>query len=481
MSDRVTRKRAAQLSAVVTRSLEAIVAFITIAVLHPYGFVGTGPLWYTLLGVVYLGLLQQPAVIRGIRIGPLRRWRSAALGLHFIAVAWIIYSLGWGPVLPLAFAMFLTHHIRIEGSSLWRPALVWMVACIAVGQTGIALGWIFCYLPDTEAQIAGLLGLLLTGLFIRAYGQATAERERAEAAVRDREERFRILVQDSLDVLSVIDEHGHPSYLSPGISKVTGFPVEHYDRGGYAGHIHPDDLPVMLGALDLINADPASHQTIQVRIRHANGQWRWMEATLRDFRDKPAVGGIVTTFRDVTERREIQERLNYEARHDRLTGLLNRAAFLDTVEQMPAAPAVLFIDLDGFKPINDTHGHRYGDAILVAVASLLHSQISDLTDLAGRLGGDEFAIALTSPATAARAVEVADRLLEAMTLPISVDGRVLEIGASIGIAVPAAGETIADLLHQADLAMYAAKRRGTHDAQLYDPDVVEESLQVART
>ncbi|WP_433360262.1 diguanylate cyclase domain-containing protein [Actinoplanes sp. CA-142083] len=458
------------LKAFVTRTFEPLIAIPVVAVLHPYGYVGVAPLWFTLLPLFLFGAFQQPRVLR--LLSPV-----LAACLHVLAVGWIIYVLGWGPVLPLAFALVVTHHLRRAGAAVWRPAVCWMFACIVAGQAGIALGWVHSYLPATQAQIAGFLGLLLTGMFIRALGQSAEQRETAEATLRDREERFRILVQDSLDVLSVLDELGRPTYLSPAIRQVTGFPVEYYDDGGYGAHVHPDDLDALTSALGVIYADPGSQQTVQVRIRHASGDWRWMEATLRDFRDKPAVGGVVTTFRDVTERRAIQDQLAYEARHDQLTGLINRAAFLDSVEHMPAAPAVLFIDLDGFKPINDTHGHRYGDAVLIAVAGILRRCISG-ADLAGRLGGDEFAIALASPS---HALEVADAILAALRAPITVDGRLLEIRASVGIAVPDNEASVADLLHRADLAMYAAKRRGTHDAQLYDPDVVEESLQVARS
>jgi diguanylate cyclase (GGDEF)-like protein/PAS domain S-box-containing protein len=471
----VTRKPAGN-KPFLARAFEPLIAVVVIAILHPLGWAGPSSLWFTLAPLVLIIILAEPPAVAWMRRGP---WASTPAIVNVVLCGWIIYALGWGPVLPLVFALVVTYQIGSVGALVWRPVMIWSAGTIAAGQAGIALGVIECYLPNRLAQPAGLLGLVLTAMFIRAIGRGAEEREAAEARLRDREERFRILVQDSADVLSVLGPDGTPTYISPAVARLTGYPAEHYDLdGGYPLHVHPDDIPTVVDALRRVTSEPQGI-TYNVRVRHRDDSWRWTEITLRDFRDKPAVGGLVATIRDITERREAQDLLAYEARHDHLTGLMNRSAFLAEIEQMERLPAVLFIDLDGFKPINDTHGHRYGDAVLVAVARVLEQSISG-TDLAGRLGGDEFAVALATPATAARAVAVADGILAAMIEPITVDGRVLRVRASIGIAVPKPGTGVTDLLHQADLAMYAAKRRGTHDAQLYDPGVVEESLQPAR-
>lgn len=418
----------------------------------------------------------------GIRASDVSALVTRSLAAHLLLVACVAYGMGWGPVLAPALALVVVRHIRRSGASVWQPAVLWSAGCVLAGQAGIALGWVHTWLLPVNSQVAGAFGLLLTVVFIRAVGQFAEQRERAEARLADREERFRILVQDSTDVLSVLDENGEPSYLSPAIERVTGFPPEHYRHGGYAGHVHPDDMPGLTDALTRVYADPGSEHIALARIQHADGDWRWMESTLRDFRDKPAVGGVVATFRDVTERLRAQERLAYDAEHDELTGLINRATFRRELDRLAAKgepPAVLFVDLDDFKPINDTYGHRYGDEVLVAVAGKLRRSISG-ADLAARIGGDEFAIALTPPACPDRAAAVAERLLAEMSAPVTVDGEVFVVRASVGIAVPEDGRTaVADLLHRADLAMYAAKRRGTHDAQLYSPAVGEESLQVA--
>jgi diguanylate cyclase (GGDEF)-like protein/PAS domain S-box-containing protein len=481
MGQGVTGIRARDVATLVRHAWEPLAAIPTMAVLHAYGLVGVLPLWLTLLPLVLVSLVLQPGVQRRIERGPLGRWRYTTACLHIVLVTAIVYVVGWGPILPVAFALVSAHRIRMDGPAVWRPAVVTTVIGVLFCQAGIAAGWIFTYLPPVQAQSAGLFGMMLTVLFISAHGRAAAERDRAEAALADSEERFRILVQDSHDVNCVLDEQGNPIYLSPAIERVTGYPPEYYRTGGYAGHLHPDDLPGLGDALARLYADPDREQVYQFRLLHRDGGWRWMEATLRDFRDRPAVAGVVSAFRDVTERKRFEQRLAYEAEHDQLTGLVNRATFLRELERRATGgrpPAVLFVDLDGFKDINDTYGHRYGDAVLEAVADMLRRSISG-ADLAGRLGGDEFAVALTPPphtgpsGHADLAASVADHLLAELASPVTVDGRMLQVRASIGIAVPDdAGTAAADLLHRADLAMYAAKRRGNHDAEFYDPAVV---------
>jgi diguanylate cyclase (GGDEF)-like protein len=219
-----------------------------------------------------------------------------------------------------------------------------------------------------------------------------------------------------------------------------------------------------------------------MRLWHAKGDLRWMEVTLRNLLDNPAVGGLVATYRDVTERRAIQERLIHDANHDPLTGLANRAAFLNGLQESfrdgaagARTPAVLFIDLDGFKQVNDTLGHHCGDELIIAVAAMLRRSVLG-SDIVGRLGGDEFGVVLAGVSSPEDAVTVAKRILAEMDSPVLIDGQELKARASIGVAVAASGDTGADeLLHHADVSMYGAKRRHTHSYQLYvdgmqDPD-----------
>ena len=188
---------------------------------------------------------------------------------------------------------------------------------------------------------------------------------------------------------------------------------------------------------------------------------------MRNLLGNPAVRGIVANHRDVTERRAIQELLAYDASHDALTGLVNRAAFLralhqalDQAEQEHRRLAVLFVDLDGFKRINDTLGHEVGDALLVGVGRVIQRNILG-SDQVGRLGGDEFAVVLAHIDTPDNAMAVARRIVTELQQPLPTAGRSVHARASIGVALSGPDALDAgELLRRADTAMYRAKRQG---------------------
>ena len=196
---------------------------------------------------------------------------------------------------------------------------------------------------------------------------------------------------------------------------------------------------------------------------------------LRD--DKGAVTHFVAIQHDITLRKQEAEREHFLAYHDALTGLFNRALFLDLVQQAIARSqrslhplALLFLDLDNFKLINDTFGHETGDRLLVAVAERLSAAVRKTTDAVARLSGDEFAILQTGLDDPQAALSLARKLIHSISLPFVLEGRKVQIGLSVGIAMyPTDGELPEDLLRNADKAMYLAKSRGGGNCQLYDP------------
>jgi diguanylate cyclase (GGDEF)-like protein/PAS domain S-box-containing protein len=306
---------------------------------------------------------------------------------------------------------------------------------------------------------------------------------RAAEALRRNAERFEALVQDSSDVTIVIDESGLITSSSAAAQHVMG-----YRPGELAGTlhhalIHAEDL------LELIAAEDS--QRVEARVRHANGEYHWHDVTIRNLSDHPAVGGVVANHRDITERRMFQERLVYEASHDALTGLANRAELLRSLQaaltELPPATesstglAVLYLDLDGFKQVNDSYGHETGDALLKAVAAGLHRCVLG-SDTVGRLGGDEFAVVLNHISCVEDAVTVARRILSETAQPVSVNGYTLNPATSIGIALSEPGLQTDQLLHRADTAMYHAKRSRSGSYQLYidgmhEPDVDASTLE----
>lgn len=297
--------------------------------------------------------------------------------------------------------------------------------------------------------------------FIRHAQEEVAEaQEQAAEQLRRREERYRALVQDSCDVISVVDVTGVVDSVSPAALAVMGYPPDELVGTNYFQLIHPDDRAALLA----FPGSGSAEQRTEVRTRHADGTWHWHDVTLRDLTANPAVGGLVISHRDVTERREFQDLLQHEAAHDVLTGLLNRGAFMKVLDKalanLPADHrlAVLFIDLNDFKPVNDTYGHEAGDQMLIAAGNALQRSVLG-ADTVGRLGGDEFAVVLVDITLPDNAVAVATRILHALAEPVAVGGATLSSTASIGIALTGPDVTGTDeLLQQADAAMYRAKR-----------------------
>jgi diguanylate cyclase (GGDEF)-like protein len=202
---------------------------------------------------------------------------------------------------------------------------------------------------------------------------------------------------------------------------------------------------------------PNATLTYQARYAHADGSWRWLEVVSRNLTTEPSVGGVVSNARDVTEARMLQDQLRHQASHDSLTGLANRELFGDRLVAATRAghAAVLLIDLDDFKWVNDTYGHHIGDEVLIGVADRLRACVpGDGTP--ARLGGDEFAVLLPG-ADEESAQRLATRFLTLLEQPMLVEGWQLQVRASVGLVAGDADEAEA-LLRQADTAMYRAKR-----------------------
>ena len=435
----------------------------SVLVMRWFGVGGRLP-WWLLYPLIVLGMAGNlPSVQRWLAGGDLSRRVGLRMGPHIVVATAVIYGMGWGPLIGVGYIMLAMPYLNRDGARYWRHAAGWSAAAICAGQAAIALGWIYCYLPTAYAQAFGFVGGAVSVLTIRTVGLGAEELERAEAAVRVSEERFRALVQDSHDVIAVAGPEGRLTYVSPAVTQVFGLDPAEMVGTTSADWVHPDDIVAARTVGLEAMTQPDRHHIVEFRVRRGDGSWCWAEASLRNMYDHPAVGGMVSNYRDITDRRAIQERLAYDANHDALTGLANRAAFLRNLERGTAdatGVAVLFVDLDGFKQINDRLGHNAGDAMIVAAAAALRRGVLG-SDLVGRLGGDEFGILLSDIDMPQQAVRVANRILAEMNHPIRLAGEDVQIRASIGIAVHR-GDNAEELLHRADVAMYAAKRRQTH-------------------
>lgn len=286
--------------------------------------------------------------------------------------------------------------------------------------------------------------------------------------------RYRILADNSTDTLVRGDLNGVRLYISPAVRSLLGYEPDELVGRRAAELVHPDDLPEFAVLMQQIREGRIERGRSEQRQRHKNGHWVWLEAFLRLTRDKETgiADGYVVSARDISHRKAAEERLAHLAAHDALTGLANRNLLQQRLgEELARARrgatgfAVLCLDLDGFKAVNDTHGHAAGDEVLRAVAARL-KRANREEDLVARLGGDEFIILIgANPEPKLAAERLAARLLQLMARPITYHGREVKVGVSIGIAVAepdmvAGGVDLDGLLRQGDRALYQAKEDG---------------------
>jgi diguanylate cyclase (GGDEF)-like protein/PAS domain S-box-containing protein len=439
--------------------VETVVGVVILTVLHRAGLAVPGDIRF--FDVFLLG--GAALVLWAAAHRPGYGWWLSGLRIAFAGAA--IYLSGWGPVLAVAFvliASFLIDELRRS----WPILLTMIVATIAGGQALIALGLVGSYLPAAESQVAGLLGGSSAAMAIVLFGRAEVARAAAERARAAGEERFRTVLQDSEDVTVITDRDGTPFFVSSAVEHVMGLTEQEYGARP-AELVHPEDQPAGAAMRDAL-LDGAREYRLEIRLRHGDGRWRWHEVSARNLLDNPAVGGLVFTHRDVTARRQHEESLRYEATHDRLTGLANKATLGDRLTAWCAGDtgsplgAVLFLDLDGFKQVNDRFGHAAGDDLLVLVGHVLRECVLG-RDLVARLGGDEFAVLLTEVGNEHDAETVAERILDRLAAASPVAGGSGTVRASVGIATLRPGITDpAEALRRADAAMYEAKRAGTH-------------------
>ncbi|MDQ3751324.1 MAG: diguanylate cyclase [Actinomycetota bacterium] len=292
------------------------------------------------------------------------------------------------------------------------------------------------------------------------------ERKEIEAKLALQGEHFRSLVQHASDVIVVVDARGSIKYVSPSVERVLGFSAHERMGRSMFDLVHPDDVALAKETMAEIRERTGKHSRIELRVRHKDGFYRWLEVSMNNLLEDPNIQGIFINYRDVSERKIVEEQLRHNALHDPLTGLANRSLLVDRLEHAIAASArrnehlaVLFIDLDDFKSVNDLFGHAAGDQILIAAAGRIKPCLRS-EDTASRLGGDEFVVLLEGVEHESDATTIAKRMLESLHLPFVVGDRELSIHASIGIAVADAPQDVHALLRNADAAMYAAKSRG---------------------
>ncbi len=351
---------------------------------------------------------------------------------------------------------------------------------IAVGLTYTLL--LVTVLRPWVEPISGLAvgAVLITVLVVTRQLFAVRQNVRllAEAAARQNEARFRSLVQHSSDVIMVVTAQGMVRFVSPSVSRVFGHDPTQLIGRTLSDILHPEDRERADAFFHDAAQLPGSTPPVEWRVRHPGGAWLHAETIATNLQHDRTVRGVVLNSRDVSERKRLEQQLTHQAFHDFLTGLANRALFRDRVSHALALArrqrhsiTVLFLDLDDFKKVNDSLGHAEGDRLLIEAAKRFVC-CARSTDTVARIGGDEFAILIEDSSAPEGYATVVDRLTTAMTAPFLLSGTEVPVNASIGIATAAGDETADELLRNADVAMYAAKRRGkgrheTYESRLY--------------
>ncbi len=523
-------------------------------------------------------------------------WRlQFRVGTVLAAITIVIYSVGWGPTLALGLLFGVADCMRNLGSRVARPAMVFSVLFIGIGQVAIATG----IAPTLVAQpfVHGLAVLAALGIVftIKLLEWVFAARERTER-------RFKALVQHAADMIVVTDGEGRVTFLSPSFKDQLGYdPSEAFSLTG-GDLVHPDDMKRVGDIFAAAKLDAGEPLSLELRVRAADHTWRWFDVTITNLLDDPDVAGVVSNLHDITdskasevalrdaeerfrtsfdeapigmilasrqglvtqanrafcqivgrdleevtgmsvdtlthpddreasrswrtllltgevsnyqiekrylhadghavwtslrasfvrdasgnplyaigqieditERRAMSALMAHAAIHDPLTDLPNRVLFADRLELALARSlrgsrhvAVMFLDLDHFKLINDSMGHDGGDQLLRAVAGRIRGSVRP-GDTVARFGGDEFTILFEDVIDAGSAREAAERTLADLARPFELDEGEVFVSASVGIALSATGhDTPAVLLRNADAAMYRAKERGRGGIELYD-------------
>jgi diguanylate cyclase (GGDEF)-like protein/PAS domain S-box-containing protein len=449
--------------------------FVVLSRLHVSGGL---PLWVPMGLLVVSSLMGE---LGGRRWGkdPTAAQLHVLVAVHVLTVSVITYAIGWGAILAVGYLVIVARDLEDFGSRVTRPALVWTIGATVLGQAAVQAGVVHSYVRPPGVHGVAALECLGVAVVVYILGSETAARERDEAALVAGEASFRRLFADNPQPMWVFDAE------TWRFLEVNGAAVAHY------GYSRDEFLARTIADIRPAEDVPRLHldvQTQQQGVRHGSWRHRLADGRLIDvevsshaltFGGRPAV---LVTVQDVTQRTALEQELRHQAFHDSLTNLANRALFLDRaghalrrVERATTGVAVLILDLDGFKTVNDSLGHAAGDALLVAAAARLQTALRT-TDTAARLGGDEFAVLVEDATDPEEAMTVAERVLEALLRPFTVAGKELFVHASIGVAWTAGEEDADELVRDADAAMYRAKAEGKGCARLFEPAMHTASL-----
>ncbi|HLL92613.1 MAG TPA: EAL domain-containing protein [Solirubrobacteraceae bacterium] len=361
-------------------------------------------------------------------------------------------------------------------------------------------GRVLCLSPlFVREQLTGMIAVLAARALPRAAQESLATLASGvalalhtamlteESVNRRSEERLSALIRNSSDVICIVGRDATIHYTSPSVQQTFGYHPEALIDKRLADIVHPDEAQRVLSFVAAIATQRAGQPSIgEFRLRHSSDGWCDAEALGRNLLGDETIAGIVLNIRDISERKAFQAELEHQAFHDTLTGLPNRALFRNRVKHALAGQrrdhlpvAVLFLDVDDFKNVNDSLGHAAGDKVLREIGCRLEDCMRSV-DTAARIGGDEFAILIHDTESELQAIEIAHRVMESLESSMSLDGRDVTIATSVGIAFSdqssASGRDAEELLRNADAAMYMAKESGKGHYQVFQPEMHAKAL-----
>ncbi len=451
------------------------VAILALFWLQQEGLVASTPIWLLVVVILGSGVLNLVGTA-WFMAKPTSELRvQVRVAISVLTTGTVIYLAGWGPVLLIGFALGSAELLRVIGPRSIRPNVIWNWIAIAAGETAIVLGWAPTMIPVGLGHAIAVTGGICLMILTDVLGRSARAAADAEEEVRQRSVYFEDLVERASDIIGVICADGTVTSVSPAVERVLGYTADEVEGHPIAEFLDGRQVGGLDGLLAAVLAERGTPTTIEIGLAHRDGSQRRIIATLtcpnESWNDY-----IIMNLHDVTTQRELEDLLRHDARHDHLTGLLNRAAFGEMAARAAGSAArkgqsvgMLYIDLDGFKQINDSMGHETGDRVLIETAARLAGCLRD-GEVVARLGGDEFAVLVRAIDDPSTAIEIAERILDAVSLPIPSLRDDVRVGASIGIAVRSTdGIEISTLMREADAAMYNAKRNGRARWELCDP------------